>query len=120
MINFDFLFDSKKEDYQAILDDARSGKGQLVDIREKQEWEQAHFKCATHLPLSELSKGIGIDKLRSIKQSGKKIYLHCQSGGRARMAEKILAQYGCSEFTVIPISMLQMIDKGFQIQEQAS
>ena len=35
MINFDYLFDDKKDDYKEILEEVRSGKAQLVDIREK-------------------------------------------------------------------------------------
>jgi adenylyltransferase/sulfurtransferase len=89
MINFDFLFDDKKENYQKILKELRGGKAQLIDIRERSEWEQNRFKCAIHVPLSELSEGKGIEKLKDIKQSNRKIYLHCRSGNRARKAQKV-------------------------------
>jgi rhodanese-related sulfurtransferase len=115
MINYDYLFDDKEEKFKEILDEARSGRVQLVDIRERDEWEQSHFKCAVHLPLSELKQGRGVDVLKKIRQENKKIYLHCRSGNRARQAEEILAKYGCKEFSVIPLSMLRMIDKGFQL-----
>lgn len=117
MINYDYLFDDKKDTYKEILNEVRNGKAQLVDIREKNEWEESHFKCAIHLPLSNLMKGIGVDVLRKIRQEKKKIYLHCRSGNRAKQAEKILAQHGCKEFSVIPLSMLTMIDKGFQLKK---
>ncbi len=115
MINFDFMFDDKKEDYEEILQELRGGKAQLIDIREQSEWEQGRFKCAIHVPLSELSRGKGIEILKEIKQANKKIYLHCRSGNRVRKAEQILTQYGCTEFSVIPLSMMQMLEKGFTL-----
>lgn len=116
MINFDFMFEDKKEDYQQILKELRGGKAQLIDIRERSEWEQNRFKCAMHIPLSELSRGVGVEVLKDIKQSNKEIYLHCRSGNRAREAQKVLAQYGCTKINIIPITMLKMLEEGFRLQ----
>lgn len=116
MINFDFMFEDKKEDYQKILKELRGGRAQLIDIREQSEWEQNRFKCAIHIPLSELSRGVGVEILKDIKQSNKKIYLHCRSGNRAREAQKILGRYGCAKINIIPITMLKMLEEGFRLQ----
>jgi rhodanese-related sulfurtransferase len=113
MINYDFLFEEKPEDYQEILQELRSGNAKLIDIRERNEWEKNHFKCAMHIPLSDLAKGIGVGSLKEIKESNKKIYIHCRSGNRARKAQQVLAQYGCKEIHVIPITMMKMIEEGF-------
>jgi len=113
MINYDFLFEEKHKDYQEVLRELRSDKARLIDIRERNEWEKNHFKCARHIPLSDLAKGIGVESLREIKESNKKIYLHCRSGTRARKAQQVLAQYGCTEIHIIPLSMLKMIEEGF-------
>ena len=113
MINYDLLFEDKQQDYHEVLKELRSGKAQLIDIRERNEWEKNHFKCAMHLPLSELAQGIGIESLKGIRKSNKKIYIHCRSGNRARKAQKVLAQYGCKEIHIIPISMMKMNEKGF-------
>lgn len=115
MINFDFLFDDKKDEYPEILTELRGGKAQLIDIREKSEWEQNRFKCAVHIPLSDLSKGKGIEILKEIKSSRKKIYLHCRSGNRAREAQKILEKHGCTDINVIPLTMMKMLEKGFRL-----
>jgi len=115
MINYDFLFEDKQQDYQEVLKELRSGKAQLIDIREQKEWEQNHFKCAMHIPLSDLARGIGVEALREIKKSNKKIYIHCRSGNRARKAQEILAQYGCRDIHIIPITMLKMIEEGFTL-----
>jgi rhodanese-related sulfurtransferase len=115
MINYDFLFEDKQDDYQEVLRELRAGKAQLIDIRELSEWEQYHFKCAIHIPLSDLEQGKGIENLRQIKQDNKKIYIHCRSGNRARKAQQILAQYGCKEIHIIPITMMRMIEEGFKL-----
>lgn len=117
MINFDFMFDDKKEDYRKILDELRGGEARLIDIREESEWNQNRFKCATHIPLSDLSRGIGLEILKEVKKSNKKIYLHCRSGNRTRKAQKILAQYGCTDINVIPINMMKMLEEGFKLDE---
>ena len=117
MINYDFLFEDKQDDYQEILKELRGGKAQLIDIRERKEWEQYHFKCAMHIPLSDLAKGIGVETLRAIKKSNKKIYIHCRSGNRARKAQDILAQYGCKEIFIIPITMMKMLEEGFILSD---
>jgi rhodanese-related sulfurtransferase len=66
-----------------------------------------------HIPLSDLETGTGVENLREIKESSKKIYIHCRSGNRARKAQQVLAQYGCTEIHIIPITMLKMIEEGF-------
>ena len=115
MINYDFLFEEKPEDYQKILQELRSGNAKLIDIRERNEWEKSHFKCAMHIPLSDLAKGIGVGSLKEIKESNKKIYIHCRSGNRARKAQQVLAKYGCKEIHIIPITMMKMIEEGFTL-----
>ena len=115
MINYDFLFAEKQEDYQEVHRELRGGKAQLIDIRERNEWEKNHFKCAMHIPLSDLAKGIGVGSLKEIKESNKKIYIHCRSGNRARKAQQVLAQYGCKEIHIIPITMVKMIEEGFTL-----
>ena len=115
MINYDFLFEDKQGDYQGILLELRGGSAQLIDIRERDEWEQYHFKCATHIPLSDLVKGIGVETLKEIKKANKKIYIHCRSGNRARKAQEILARYGCREFYIIPVTMMKMLEEGFTL-----
>ena len=115
MINYDFLFADKLGEYKKILQELRGGKAQLIDIRERHEWEKSHFKCALHIPLSDLAKGGGVDSLKEIKKSNKKIYIHCRSGKRARQAQEILARYGCTEINIIPLNMMEMIEEGFSL-----
>jgi len=106
-----------RKDYQQILADLRGGRAQLVDIREAKEWQQNRFKCAIHIPLSDLARGEGVEILKEIKASKKKIFLHCRSGNRVMKAKEVLARYGCTEFSVIPLTMMQMLEEGFQLKK---
>ena len=100
--------------YQEILSKLKSDRAQLIDIREKSEWNHSHFACAEHIPLSDLNQGIGIDRLKELKER-KKIYLHCRSGSRVKAAELLLGKYGCTEFTILPDSMFYLMQKGFTL-----
>ncbi len=113
---FNSFFQTDNTNYQAVLDDIRSGKAQLVDIREENEWDRTHFNGAVHVPLSKLAKGVGIDKLKQIRQSNKKIFLHCHTGSRVKMAEKMLAGFGCTEIKILPTTMNNMVNNGFELE----
>ena len=113
MINDDFMFKDRHEDYSVILQELRAGKAKLIDIRERNEWAQLHFKCAMHILLSDLTRGKGMETLREIKRANRKIYIHCRSGTRAQKAHELLEKYGCRETHVIPISMMKIIEEGY-------
>ena len=115
MYNFDSFFEADSTDYKAILNDIKSGNAQLVDIREKNEWDQAHFQDAIHVPLSKLVRGVGVDKLKEIKNSNKQIFLHCHTGSRVRIAERMLSGFGCTEFKILPASINVMARNGFEL-----
>ena len=105
----------QSDDYKKILDEIHNKKAQLIDVREQAEWEASRFQCAMHIPLSELmAGGKGIEKLRAIKAEDKNIYLHCRSGSRVKMAKMLLARYGCTQIDIIPVSIMKMIEEGFQ------
>jgi rhodanese-related sulfurtransferase len=115
MFNFNSFFQPDNTDYQAILNDIESGNAQLVDIREQNEWDRGHFDGAINVPLSGLSRGVGVDTLKNIKESNKKIFLHCHSGSRVQMAKRMLAAFGCTEFDILPASMTALRQNGFKL-----
>ncbi len=69
-------------------------KAVLVDVREKDEWEDGHLQDARLLPLSNLEKGIPQDELAKFLPQGKVVYLHCAAGGRCVQAASILKKQG--------------------------
>ena len=70
----------------------------LVDVREKNEWEDGHLQSAIFLPLSGLEEGGASEsfaaKLAAKLPKDKIIYCHCVSGGRVLPASAILQKLG--------------------------
>lgn len=112
---FGFFNAQDSNNYNEILNDLKSGNASLIDIREAGEWSQVHFQCATHLPLSGLQNGIGLDQIQRLVRNNKKLYLHCRSGSRVQFAKKMLEKMGLKDVNAIPIGMQSMLQKGFQM-----
>ena len=70
----------------------------LVDVREPREWDEGHLEGALLVPLSwlrEESKSDTFGKRLEEKLPARKIlYIHCRSGGRARIAAGMLKKHG--------------------------
>ena len=70
----------------------------LIDVREKDEWEDGHLQSAIFLPLSGLKEGGAneafITKLTVKLPKDKIVYCHCVSGGRVLPASAILQKLG--------------------------
>lgn len=87
-------------------------KAVLVDVREKDEWQDGHLRDARLLPLSDLEQGIAKETLARVLPKDKVIYLHCAFGGRCVQAAKILKKQG---YDVRPLksSFDALLDAGF-------
>lgn len=59
-------------------------KGQLIDVRKKDEFDQGHINGSRHIPLAMLTKSMS--KLRSDQP----IYLVCADGKQSKRATMIL------------------------------
>lgn len=69
-------------------------KAVLVDVREKDEWEEGHLRDARLLPLSSLQAGVQNLDLTKVLPKDKVIYLHCAAGGRCVQAATLLKKQG--------------------------
>lgn len=69
----------------------------ILDVREKDEWNEGHYSKAIHIPLNEINK-----KFNS-KYPNKdiKILIYCRSGMRAGKAQKILESQGYTNISVM-------------------
>lgn len=67
-----------------------NGEYVLIDVREKEEWEEGHHPDAIHLPLSEI---LNDDFELQIHPKKKKI-VYCKSGVRSLQAIQILQKKG--------------------------
>jgi len=78
----------------SVEDAAQSIKNGLiiVDVRELNEYEQAHLENAFLVPLSTLS----VEKINELNPTNKTILIHCRSGKRSKVAANVLLSQGYS------------------------
>lgn len=79
----------KKIDANEVTAEVLNHTALLIDVRGNDEWDGGHAKNALHLSVDRIMNG----ELPT-KDTSKKIYLYCASGGRASMAASYLKQKG--------------------------
>src|SRR5437016_5401219 len=69
---------------------SKSGEAVIVDVREKDEWDEEHIPDATHL-----SRGtIELDIEEKVPDLNALIICHCGGGGRSALAAENLQKMG--------------------------
>jgi phage shock protein E len=68
----------------------KSGSGIVVDVRDKEEWDEEHIPDAIHLSRGTLEWKIE----EKIPDPNKTIILHCGGGGRSALAAESLQKMG--------------------------
>ncbi len=69
---------------------SQSGEAVIVDVREKDEWDEEHIPNATHL-----SRGtIELDIEEKVPDLNALIICHCGGGGRSALAAESLQRMG--------------------------
>lgn len=83
-----------KDSLETVKKNLAANKAVLLDVREKDEWDDGHLKDATSAPISELKTAAGAKRHIEKSPKGKIVYTHCAVGGRALAAAKVLRQHG--------------------------
>lgn len=69
---------------------SKSGEAVIVDVREKDEWDEGHIPDATHM-----SRGtIELDVEEKVPDKNVLIICHCGGGGRSALAAESLQKIG--------------------------
>jgi|SRR5882724_3888570 len=69
---------------------SKSGEGVIVDVREKDEWDEEHIPGAVHM-----SRGtIELDVEEKVPDTNAMIICHCGGGGRSALAAESLQKMG--------------------------
>ncbi len=71
----------------------------LVDVRNPNEYEIARIPGSVLVPLPDIERGAGIEKIESML-NGHKLIAHCKMGGRSAKALAILKQNGIDGINV--------------------
>ena len=74
-----------------VAEAIRADSHMLLDVREQDEWNEAHIEGAVHIPMSELTARVGE------LSTDKPIYIMCHSGARSLYAVQYLTQAGHSD-----------------------
>ncbi len=69
---------------------SQSGEAVIVDVREKDEWDEEHIPNATHLSRSTIESDIE----EKVPDSNALIVCHCGGGGRSALAAESLQKMG--------------------------
>jgi rhodanese-related sulfurtransferase/glyoxylase-like metal-dependent hydrolase (beta-lactamase superfamily II) len=85
---------------------ARAGELQILDVRERSEWEEGHIPGSAHRPYHD------IDGVPSSLDPERPIAVVCASGQRAAVAASLLARLGAAE-------VVHVIDGGVGAWERA-
>ena len=80
----------------------------LVDVREQNEWDEAHIPGAILMPLSNFD-----EEFEKLENKDAEILLQCRSGKRSMNAAKILEEEGYTNLTNISGGILEWIEEGF-------
>ena len=62
----------------------------IIDVREQNEYDQAHIENGVLVPLSTVSA----EKINEINPQNKTILIHCHSGKRSKVAANIILTQG--------------------------
>src|SRR5580700_8765921 len=81
--------DHTKDSLETIKKNLAAKKAILVDVREKDEWDDGHLKQASFMPLSEIPAKASGKMLEKQFPKGTILYLHCASGRRCLKAADI-------------------------------
>ncbi|MBA3717750.1 MAG: molybdopterin biosynthesis protein MoeB, partial [Actinobacteria bacterium] len=62
----------------------------LIDVRERDEWDEGHLPGATHIPRGSLESRIE----QAVPDHSQRLLLYCGSGGRSAFAVRTLQDLG--------------------------
>ena len=62
----------------------------IIDVREQNEYDQAHIENSVLVPLSTVSA----EKINEVNPQNKTILIHCHSGKRSKVAANIILTQG--------------------------
>ena len=62
----------------------------VVDVRERDEWDEGHLPRAIHVPRGNLESRIE----RAVPDKSSKVLLYCAAGNRSAFAAKTLEEFG--------------------------
>ena len=96
-------------DPAGLADLLRANEIDLLDVREADEWEEAHVEGALHVPYHDLREGVP----DGIGANGRPVAVVCSTGNRSAIAASLLARAGVENLIhVTDGGVLDLADEG--------
>jgi sulfur-carrier protein adenylyltransferase/sulfurtransferase len=92
-----------------------SGEAKLIDVREQNEWDEAHLAEATHVPQGELLERI--DGL--VPDTSQRVLLYCRTDNRSSRAADALRSLGYDNVGVIERGIVGWTEDGLPVESES-
>ena len=86
----------------------------LIDVREQDEWDEAHIPAAIHIPMDLLATNIK----KYVVDNKQPIYLHCHRGGRSSNAAQQLSDLGYQEVYSVVGGLKAWSEKNYPVVQR--
>ena len=102
-----------KDSLDTVKENVKALKAVILDVREQNEWDEAHVKGAIHIPKSKLDDPAQVAELLKKVPKDKVVYTHCRAGRRALACGEILKKQG---YDVRPLKAgtSELLEAGFE------
>ncbi|NBX85352.1 MAG: rhodanese-like domain-containing protein [Gammaproteobacteria bacterium] len=87
----------------------------VIDVRQPNEWHQAHIQGAKLIPLNQLAQDIG----KHCPDPHQTVYVYCQHGVRSHQAGLLLLSLGYEKVIQLQGGLAEWIEAGFPCQSGA-
>ena len=102
--------DISSEEFQEQFQSGNNGDFQFIDVREEDEYEEAHIAGTTLIPLSEFQSRV--DEI----SEDTPVVLVCRSGGRSAQAATFLASMGYEDLYNMADGTMGWMNKGYEVE----
>jgi hydroxyacylglutathione hydrolase len=99
-------------DIQELAERLRRGDVRLLDVRDRNEWEEGHVEGSRHLPYYDLGRGVP----EGLRNGGKPLAVACSIGNRSSIAVSLLRRAGVDDVIhVVDGGVAELAGEGIEL-----
>jgi rhodanese-related sulfurtransferase len=99
-------------DVPELADRLRAGDVTLLDVRERDEWDEGHVEGSVHVPYHDLVDGVP----EQVQANGKPLAVACSVGNRSSIAVSLLRRAGVEDLVhVADGGVRDLADEGIEL-----
>lgn len=106
----------KMDEFKALFDQGKAGL--IVDVRNPDEYDEAHVKGAVNVPRGLLEFTIWSEVgFPNATDMNKQLTLYCKTGGRCALATKTLMDLGFTNVTSVDMVFANWVKAGHPVEK---